>query len=47
MITPPVGINIFTVKSIAPDISVEDIFKGAGWFFVMNILTLAILVAFP
>lgn len=48
LITPPVGINVFVVRGIAPPhVRLEDIFKGIAWFFVMDVVTLAILVAFP
>jgi len=48
LITPPVGLNVFVVRGIAPPhVRLEDIFKGIAWFFVMDVITLAILVAFP
>ena len=48
LITPPVGLNVFVVKGIAPaHVSLEDIFRGIAWFFVMDIITLAILILFP
>lgn len=48
-ITPPVGINCFTVAGIAKGygISLADVFRGVGWFFVMDILNVATIVAFP
>lgn len=47
LITPPVGLNVYVVRSVAPDIPVEDIFRGALPFFLMDVLTVAILIAFP
>ena len=47
LITPPVGLNVYVVRSVAPDIPVEEIFRGAMPFFFMDILTVAILIAFP
>jgi C4-dicarboxylate transporter, DctM subunit len=47
-ITPPVGLNVFTCKGIAPpSIRLHDIFIGCLWFFVCDIITLVILVVFP
>lgn len=47
LITPPVGLNVFVIKGVAPDVELEDIYRGITWFLVMDILTIAILVAFP
>jgi len=47
LITPPVGLNVYVVRSVAPDIPIEDIFRGALPFFFMDVLTVAILIAFP
>lgn len=47
-ITPPVGLNVYVIKSIAgEDVSLGDVFRGITWFFVAEIVTVAILVAFP
>ncbi|MCI5111940.1 MAG: TRAP transporter large permease [Marivita sp.] len=47
LISPPVGLNVFIVKSVAPGVSLGRIFVGVVPFWVMMLLTLAILVAFP
>jgi len=47
LITPPVGLNVYVVKGVAPDVPLEDIFRGIGWFFVVELFTLALLIAFP
>jgi len=46
-ITPPVGVNVYVVKGLAPDIPIETIFKGVSFFFAACIVSLIILVAFP
>ena len=46
-ITPPVGLNVYVAKGVAPHIPLEDIFRGIAWFFVMDLLTIMVLVAFP
>lgn len=47
LISPPVGLNVFIVKSVAPHVSLGQIFSGVILFWLMMLLTLAILVAFP
>jgi C4-dicarboxylate transporter DctM subunit len=48
LITPPVGQNVFVCKGIAPpNVKLHDIFIGIAWFFVCDVVTLVILVAFP
>jgi len=43
-----VGLNVYVIKGVVGDkIPLEEIFKGCGWFLAMDILTLAILIAFP
>src|SRR5690606_14013237 len=35
LLTPPVGLNVYVVKSVVGrDIELETIFKGVGWFLV-------------
>lgn len=47
LISPPVGVNVFMVKSIADDVSLQTIFWGILPFWVAMIVCLIILVAFP
>ena len=47
LITPPVGINVLTIKSIAPDIDTNVAFGSIIWFLAMDLLTVAILIAVP
>ncbi|MEL6423799.1 MAG: TRAP transporter large permease subunit, partial [Pseudomonadota bacterium] len=47
LITPPIGLNCFVVAGVRPEISVQDVFKGATPFFVADALTIAGLIAFP
>jgi tripartite ATP-independent transporter DctM subunit len=47
-ITPPFGIGVYVVKGVVKDeISLTTIFRGIGWFIMMEMATLAILMAFP
>ncbi|MBA7572188.1 C4-dicarboxylate TRAP transporter large permease protein DctM [subsurface metagenome] len=47
VITPPVGVNVFVMKGIAPDVPLESIFKGILPFLVALIVCLIILIVFP
>jgi tripartite ATP-independent transporter DctM subunit len=47
LITPPVGLNCYIVRSVAPDIPLEEIFRGIIPFVAMDILTVALFIAFP
>ena len=47
LITPPVGMNLYIIKGIAPDFSMGDIFGGVIWFVVTDICTLTLLIFFP
>lgn len=47
LITPPIGVNIFALKSILPNIPIHTIFRGVAWFFVAEIFVLALLIGFP
>ena len=47
LITPPIGLNCFVVAGVRPEVSVQDVFRGASPFFVADALTIAALIAFP
>ena len=47
VITPPVGVNVFVIKGIAPDVPLETIFKGIFPFLVTLIIATVILLVFP
>lgn len=47
LITPPIGLNCFVVAGVRPDISVQDVFRGASPFFVADVVTVGVLIAFP
>jgi C4-dicarboxylate transporter DctM subunit len=47
LIHPPVGMNVFVIKSVVKDVSFTTIFKGVLPFVATDILRLAILIAFP
>lgn len=47
LITPPVGVNVFTVKAARPDLRLADIFRGIGPFVVAMLVTAGLILAFP
>ncbi|HEX6960089.1 MAG TPA: TRAP transporter large permease [Ferrovibrio sp.] len=47
MVTPPIGINVFVINSIARDLSLGQIYKGVAPFILVDILRMILLVAFP
>jgi C4-dicarboxylate transporter, DctM subunit len=47
MITPPIGLIVFILHAMAPDIPMGKIFKGVAPFAIADLLLLALLVLFP
>ena len=47
VITPPVGVNVFVIKGIAPDIPLEKIFRGIFPFLLALVLFTILLTIFP
>jgi TRAP-type C4-dicarboxylate transport system permease large subunit len=47
MISPPVGINVFIVKSIAPDVPMGQIFRGIWPFWFAMAAMIGLLILFP
>jgi len=47
LITPPIGLNVFILKSMLPEVPLTTIFKGITPFFCADLFRLAIVVLFP
>jgi len=47
MLTPPVGMNVFTVKTLTPDVSLATIFRGVMPFLLANLALVGCLIAWP
>jgi tripartite ATP-independent transporter DctM subunit len=47
LITPPVGLNVYTLAGIAKDVPMTEIFRGATPFLISIIITAVILTIFP
>src|SRR5690606_38153964 len=47
LITPPVGMNLFVIQSMAPDISIRDAYRGVMPFVASDMIRVVILVLVP
>lgn len=47
LITPPVGMNVFVLRSVLPDVPLATMFRGILWFWVADILRISLIVCFP
>lgn len=47
LITPPIGMNVFTLSAMLPDVSTKTIFVGVTPFWTADIVRLSVLVFVP
>src|SRR5258708_35574933 len=47
LIHPPVGLNIFVIRSVAPDIPLSDVIWGVMPFVVLMMISIVLLCLFP
>ncbi|WP_386624827.1 TRAP transporter large permease [Sulfitobacter geojensis] len=47
LITPPVGLNAFVLKGVAPSFSLKEIFGGIWWFLQVEVITLLMIMFIP
>jgi C4-dicarboxylate transporter, DctM subunit len=47
LISPPVGMNLFVLSTLLPDVPARTIFRGVTPFMIADCARLAILIAFP
>ena len=47
LISPPVGMNLFVLSTLIPEVPTRTVFRGVMPFVAVDVLRLAILVAFP
>lgn len=47
LITPPVGLNIFIIKSIAKDVPLSECYKGVVPFILSDVVRVLLLIAIP
>jgi TRAP-type C4-dicarboxylate transport system permease large subunit len=46
-VTPPVGMNVFVIQSLAKDIPTTTVFRGVMPFIASDFAHVALLIAFP
>jgi len=47
LVTPPVGLNLYIVKSIAPDVPLSEVLWGVVPFVIIELIVIAAVCAFP
>ena len=47
LITPPVGINVYVMAKMAPDVQLTKIFRGVAPFFIFTLFLVALITFFP
>ena len=47
LIHPPLGLNVFVLKSIQPDVPMWTVYKGVFPFVIADLVKLVLLVVFP
>jgi C4-dicarboxylate transporter DctM subunit len=47
MLTPPVGMNVFTVKTLLPEVNLWTIFRGVMPFVIANMVAVGLLITWP
>ncbi len=47
LITPPVGLNVFVIKSFSPETGLGVIFRGVAPFFAIELIRVAVLLLLP
>lgn len=47
LVTPPIGVNVFIMKNLAPEVAIEDIFKGIMPFLICDFTLIVLLIFFP
>jgi tripartite ATP-independent transporter DctM subunit len=47
LISPPVGMNLFVINALLPDVGLGQIFRGCWPFVAVMVVMLAVLIAFP
>ena len=47
VVTPPIGVNVFAIASMAKDVSMYDIFRGVFPFWIAFVILIGLIVLFP
>ena len=47
VVTPPIGVNVFAIASMAKDVPMSDIFRGVFPFWIAYVALIGLIVLFP
>ena len=47
LISPPFGLSLFIVKGVVKDVTLNEVIKGIFPFFIVDLIVLALYIAFP
>ena len=47
LISPPVGLNVFVLRSVLPEVPLATIFRGIVPFWIADLARLALLIGLP
>ena len=47
VVTPPVGLNLYALRGVCPDLRIEEIIRSAIPFVMVQFLVLMVFVLFP
>jgi TRAP-type C4-dicarboxylate transport system permease large subunit len=47
LISPPFGLSLYIVKGVVKDVTMNEVIKGIFPFFVVDLIVLALYIAFP
>jgi TRAP-type C4-dicarboxylate transport system permease large subunit len=47
LISPPVGMNLFVLKTLLPNVPQSTVFRGVLPFMLADVVRMALLIAFP
>jgi len=47
LITPPVGMNVFVLRGVIPDVKLSTIFRGVTPFWMADIVRLVLIITIP
>ncbi|SLN11426.1 TRAP transporter large permease [Oceanibacterium hippocampi] len=47
LVTPPIGLNCYVVNGVRPDIPLQDVFRGIWPFFLADVATVGLFIAYP
>ena len=47
LITPPIGVNVYVMAKVTPDVPLPKIFKGVAPFFIFTLFLVLLIVLFP